>query len=210
MTAQEPLFPPPAAEAQARMVEALLFASPEPLTVAQIQGRLPHGCDAARALAALTARYAGGGVVLERAGEAWAFRTAPDLAPLLVRERVETRRLSRAATETLAIVAYHQPATRAEIEEIRGVGVSRGTLEQLMELGWVGLGRRRETPGRPATFVVTRAFLDHFGLASTRDLPGLKELRAAGLLEAEPPAPEGVAEGEGADLFHDEADDAAR
>ncbi|MCB1369570.1 MAG: SMC-Scp complex subunit ScpB, partial [Rhodobacteraceae bacterium] len=116
-------------------------------------------------------------------GDAWAFRTAADLGFLMTREAVETRKLSRAAIETLAIVAYHQPVTRAEIEEIRGVSVSGGTLDLLIELGWVRLGRRRQTPGRPMTFVVTPAFLDHFGLESDRDLPGIAELRAAGLLD---------------------------
>ena len=177
---------PPLAE-QERMVEAILFASAEPVSVAELNARMPHGADAAEALALLRARYQGRGVTLVRVGEAWAFRTAPDLRFLMQKETVETRKLSRAAIETLAIIAYHQPATRAEIEEIRGVAVSRGTLDQLIELGWVRLGRRRETPGRPATFVVTEAFLDHFGLASPRDLPGLKELRAAGLLESRPP-----------------------
>ncbi|UWQ23058.1 SMC-Scp complex subunit ScpB [Jannaschia sp. W003] len=168
------------------MVEAMLFASAEPLALAELQARLPEGSDAASAVARLAARYEGRGVRLRRTGDAWAFRTAPDLAWLLRRETVEARRLSRAAVETLAIVAYHQPVTRAEIEEIRGVSVSRGTVEQLMEMGWVGLGRRRETPGRPTTLVVTPGFLDHFGLASARDLPDLAELRAAGLLEAMP------------------------
>jgi segregation and condensation protein B len=197
------LFEAPPPEAQARMVEALLFASAVPLTVAELQARLPHGCDAGAALERLIRTYDGRGVELRRAGGAWAFRTAPDLAFLMARETVETRRLSRAAVETLAIVAYHQPATRAEIEEIRGVAVSKGTIEQLMELDWIKLGRRRETPGRPVTFVVTQGFLDHFGLSSTRDLPGLRELRAAGLLEATPPsgqAPE-EAEGQQEDLF---------
>ena len=124
--------------------------------------------------------------LVERCG-AWAFRTAPDLAALLAPEVAETRPLSRAATETLAIVAYHQPVSRPEIEAIRGVAVSRGTIEQLMDLGWVGLGPRRETPGRPVTYKVTPAFLDHFGLASLGDLPNLRELRAAGLLQATPP-----------------------
>jgi segregation and condensation protein B len=119
-------------------------------------------------------------------GAAFAFRTAADLGHLMHKESVETRKLSRAAIETLAIVAYHQPVTRAEIEEIRGVAVSRGTVDQLLELNWIRLGRRRMTPGRPVTFVVTDAFLDHFGLESARDLPGLKELRAAGLLDSRP------------------------
>ncbi|OWJ90887.1 SMC-Scp complex subunit ScpB [Paracoccus yeei] len=168
------------------MVEAILFASARPMTLREIGQRLPAGCDAGEALRLLRARYEGRGVHLARVGDAWAFRTAADLAFLMQEEAVETRRLSRAATETLAIIAYHQPVTRAEIEEIRGVAVSRGTLDQLIELEWVRLGRRRQTPGRPVTFVVTETFLDHFGLESARDLPGLAELRAAGLLESRP------------------------
>ena len=158
------------------MVEALLFASAQPMTLRELADRLPAGSDPAEALRRLRARYAGRGIELERVGDAWAFRTAADLSFLMQEQVVETRRLSRAATETLAIVAYHQPVTRAEIEEIRGVAVSRGTLDQLIETGWVRLGRRRQTPGRPVTFVVTEAFLDHFGLASTQDLPALAEL----------------------------------
>ncbi|MBM9595005.1 SMC-Scp complex subunit ScpB [Roseitranquillus sediminis] len=168
------------------MVEAILFASAEPVSVAEFHARMPHGSEALPALEALRRRYEGRGVEVVRVGDAWAIRTAPDLGFLMRRETVETRKLSRAATETLAIVAYHQPVTRAEIEEIRGVSVSRGTLDQLMEMGWVRLGRRRETPGRPVTFATTEGFLDHFGLSSPRDLPGLKELRAAGLLESRP------------------------
>ncbi|WP_273500399.1 SMC-Scp complex subunit ScpB [Paracoccus sphaerophysae] len=169
------------------MVEALLFASAAPMTQRDLAARMPTGSDPAEALRLLGIRYAGRGVELTRVGDAWAFRTAADLGFLMQDEVVETRRLSRAATETLAIVAYHQPVTRAEIEEIRGVAVSRGTLDQLIEMGWVRLGRRRQTPGRPVTFVVTDSFLDHFGLGSTRDLPGLTELRAAGLLDSRPP-----------------------
>ena len=188
MTEADPsLFEAPPRGEQERMVEALLFASAEPLTVAELQARLPHGCDAAAALDALARRYEGRGVQLRRAGDAWAFRTAADLAFLMTRETVETRKLSRAAVETLAIVAYHQPVTRAEIEEIRGVSVSKGTIEQLMELDWIRLGKRKMTPGRPVTFTVTRTFMDHFGLENVRDLPGLKELRAAGLLDSAPP-----------------------
>ncbi|MGB3555000.1 MAG: SMC-Scp complex subunit ScpB [Jannaschia sp.] len=184
---EESLFEAPPFAEQERMVEALLFASAAPMTVGELHARLPHGCDANGALAQLARRYEGRGVRLQRIGDAWAFRTAADLAFLMTRESVETRKLSRAAVETLAIVAYHQPVSRAEIEEIRGVSVSRGTIEQLLELDWIRLGRRRDTPGRPVTFVVTRGFLDHFGLESPRDLPGLKELRAAGLLDAAPP-----------------------
>jgi segregation and condensation protein B len=154
--------------------------------VAELQARMPHGADPAEALVHLRKRYEGRGVNLVKVGDAWAMRTAPDLGFLMRRETVETRKLSRAAIETLAIVAYHQPVTRAEIEEIRGVAVSRGTVDQLMELDWIRLGRRRMTPGRPVTFVVTEQFIDHFGLESARDLPGLKELRAAGLLDSRP------------------------
>ena len=179
-------FPPPPIAEQARMVEAVLFAAPAPVTLRDLSERLPVGCDPAEAVRLLRDQYQNRGVVLERIGDAWAFRTAPDLSFLMQTEVVEQRRLSRAATETLAIIAYHQPVTRAEIEEIRGVAVSRGTLDQLIEMGWVRVGRRRQTPGRPATFVVTDAFLDHFGLESARDLPGLSELRAAGLLESRP------------------------
>ena len=177
---------PPLAE-QERMVEAILFATAEPISVADLNARLPHGCDADAALGALRRRYEGRGVAVVRVGDAWAMRTASDLGFLMRRETIETRKLSRAAIETLAIVAYHQPVTRAEIEEIRGVSVSRGTIDLLLELEWIRFGRRRDTPGRPVTFVVTEAFLDHFGLESARDLPGLKDLRAAGLLDSRPP-----------------------
>lgn len=180
---EAPAMRPPSLEAQERMVEAMLFASAEPLSAAQLAVRMPAGCDAPEALAALRRRYAGRGVELVRVGEGWAFRTAADLGFLMQDERSETRRLSRAAVETLAIIAYHQPATRAEIEEMRGVAVGRGTLDQLLELGWIRIGRRRATPGRPVTFLVTDAFLDHFGLESPRDLPELSELRSAGLLD---------------------------
>ena len=166
------------------MVEALLFATSEPMSVKALNDRMPFGCDAAEALVLLRKRYEGRGVNVVKVGDAWAIRTAADLSFLMQKEMVETRKLSRAAIETLAIVAYHQPATRAEIEEIRGVSVSRGTVDQLIELEWIRFGRRRMSPGRPVTFVVTQAFLDHFGLESAQDLPGLKELRAAGLLES--------------------------
>lgn len=177
---------PPLAE-QERMVEAVLFASAEPVTIADLEARMPHGSNAAQAVEMLQKRYEGRGVRIVPVGDAWAIRTAPDLGFLMQKETVETRKLSRAAIETLAIVAYHQPCTRAEIEEIRGVSVSRGTIDQLLEMEWIRLGRRRMTPGRPVTFVVTSEFLDHFGLENARDLPGLKELRAAGLLENRPP-----------------------
>ncbi len=181
------LFAAPAMAEQERMVEAVLFATAEPVTVAELNERLPHGSDAAEALVHLRRRYEGRGVQVVRIGDAWAMRTSPDLSFLMQKETVETRKLSRAAIETLAIIAYHAPVTRAEIEEIRGVSVSRGTVDQLLEMEWIRFGRRKMTPGRPVTFVVTQAFLDHFGLESARDLPGLKELRAAGLLDNRPP-----------------------
>ncbi len=185
--AEETLFDAPPMGEQERMVEAVLFASAEPVSVRDLEARMPHGCDAAEALAHLRKRYEGRGVAVVRIGDAWAMRTAPDLGFLMQKETVETRKLSRAAVETLAIIAYHQPVTRAEIEEIRGVSVSRGTVDQLLELEWIRFGRRKMTPGRPVTFVVTQTFLDHFGLENARDLPGLKELRSAGLLENRPP-----------------------
>lgn len=180
---EKSLFEAPPIAEQERMVEAILFASAEPVTLRELEARMPHGSDPAEALVYLRRRYEGRGVSLQRVGEGWAFRTAPDLGHLMRKETVEVRKLSRAAIETLAIIAYHQPATRAEIEEIRGVAVSRGTIDQLLELDWIRFGRRRMTPGRPVTYVVTQEFLDHFGLESARDLPGLKELRAAGLLD---------------------------
>ena len=183
---EESLFRAPPLAEQERMVEAILFATAEPVTVAEMNARMPHGSDAAEAVRMLQKRYQGRGVAVVRVGEGWAIRTAPDLGFLMRKETVETRKLSRAAIETLAIIAYHQPVTRAEIEEIRGVAVSRGTVDQLIELNWIRFGRRRMTPGRPVTFVVTEEFLDHFGLESARDLPGLKELRAAGLLDSRP------------------------
>ncbi|WP_323778505.1 SMC-Scp complex subunit ScpB [Leisingera sp.] len=186
---------PPMAE-QERMVEAVLFASAEPVTLRDLESRMPHGCNPREAVEHLRKRYEGRGVRVVRLGDAWAIRTAPDLGFLMQKETTELRKLSRAAIETLAIVAYHQPVTRTEIEEIRGVSVSRGTIDQLMEMDWIRLGRRRMTPGRPVTFVVTPVFLDHFGLESARDLPGLKELRAAGLLENRPP-PGALAMGQG-------------
>jgi segregation and condensation protein B len=184
---RESLFEAPPLAEQERMVEAILFASSEPVTVADMNARMPHGADAAVAVEELRRRYEGRGVRVVKVGEAWAIRTASDLGFLMQKETVETRKLSRAAIETLAIVAYHQPVTRAEIEEIRGVSVSRGTIDQLLELEWIRFGRRKMTPGRPVTFVVTQSFLDHFGLESARDLPGLKELRSAGLLDNRPP-----------------------
>ena len=183
---EKTLFEAPPMGDQERMIEAILFASADPVTLAELTNRMPHGCDPAEGLLTMRRRYEGRGVNLVRVGDAYALRTAPDLGHLMHKETTEHRKLSRAAIETLAIVAYHQPVTRTEIEEIRGVAVSRGTVDQLMELDWIRFGRRRMTPGRPVTFVVTDHFLDHFGLESARDLPGLKDLRAAGLLENRP------------------------
>jgi len=204
---RESLFRAPPLAEQERMVEAMLFAAAVPLSLAEMEARMPHGSDPAEALQLLRRRYEGRGVQVTRVGDAWAIRTAADLGFLMARETVETRKLSRAAIETLAIVAYHQPVTRAEIEEIRGVSVSRGTVDQLIELEWVRFGRRRMTPGRPVTYVVTQGFLDHFGLESARDLPGLKELREAGLLESRPPdgtEAEGFRRDDTGDMFEDD------
>ena len=185
--AREPsLVEAPPLPEQEPMVHALLSPTPVPVPTAALWARMPHGADPAEALVHLRRRYEGRGVRVVRVGDAWAIRTAPDLGFLMQKETVETRKLSRAAIETLAIIAYHQPCTRAEIEEIRGVAVSRGTVDQLLELEWIRFGRRRMTPGRPVTYVVTQGFLDHFALESARDLPGLKELRAAGLLDNRP------------------------
>ena len=183
---EESLFEAPLISEQERMVEAILFASAEPVSLREMAGRMPHGSEPLIALQNIKKRYLGRGVEVVKVDQAWAIRTSADLAFLMQRENVETRKLSRVAIESLAIIAYHQPVTRAEIEEIRGVAVSRGTINQLLELHWIKIGRRRETPGRPVTFVVTEEFLDHFGLENARDLPGLKELRAAGLLENRP------------------------
>ncbi|MBL4751504.1 MAG: SMC-Scp complex subunit ScpB [Amylibacter sp.] len=185
------LFQAPPMGEQERMIEAILFASAQPVSKKTITDRLPHGCDVSEAIAHLRKRYEGRGVKLVKVGDGWAFRTAPDLGFLMQKERYETRKLSRAAIETLAIIAYHQPTTRAEIEAIRGVSVSSGTIDLLLELEWIKLGRRRMTPGRPVTFIVTQVFLDHFGLESERDLPGVKELRDSGLLDNRP-APGGA------------------
>jgi len=182
----ESLFEAPPIAEQERMIEAVLFACAEPVTIKELSERMPHGSDAAEAMAHLRRRYEGRGVQVMKIGDAYAMRTAVDLGYLMQKETVEVRKLSRAAIETLAIIAYHQPVTRAEIEEIRGVSVSRGTVDQLLELEWIRFGRRKMTPGRPVTFVVTETFLDHFGLENPRDLPGLKELRSAGLLENRP------------------------
>ena len=169
-----------------RLTEAILFAAVEPLDEASIAARLPDGHNVPALLAALQAHYEGRGVNLVRVARKWALRTAPDLGARLQIEREASRKLSRAAIETLAIVAYHQPITRAEVENIRGVAVNRGTLDVLLEAGWIKPGRRREVPGRPVTWLTSEAFLDHFGLESLKDLPGVKELQAAGLLDTRP------------------------
>lgn len=169
-----------------RLVEALLFAAPQPLAEADLAVRLGDGADVAALLRDLAGHYAERGVNLVRLAGGWMFRTAPDLAPRLASERAVARKLSRAAVETLAIVAYHQPVTRAEIEAIRGVALARGTLDRLMEAGWVRPAGRREAPGRPLNWVTTPRFLVHFGLGSLAELPGIDELRAAGLLDLGP------------------------
>jgi segregation and condensation protein B len=172
----------------AREIEALLFAAAGPLSEADIASRLPEGADVAGGLEELAIRYQGRGVVLAQVAGGWRFHTAPDLAWLMTQERDEPRRLSKAAQETLAIIAYHQPVTRAEIESVRGVQASRGTLDVLLELGLVRMRGRRRTPGRPVTYGTTEAFLEHYGLAALSDLPGMAEMKAAGLLSLDLPA----------------------
>lgn len=177
----------PDAAQHRRMLEALLFAAAEPLDEASLAAKLPAGVDVPALLEELVESYAGRGVNLIRIAGGWAFRTASDLAFLLREEVTRERKLSAAAVETLAIIAYHQPVTRSEIEEIRGVSVSRGTLDVLLETEWIRPRGRRRTPGRPLTFGTTKQFEDHFGLENIRDLPGLDELKAAGLLNAQLP-----------------------
>lgn len=170
-----------------RIVEALVFAAAEPVSEEALKKCLPGGTDVKSLLAELKESYAARGVTLVQVSGKWAFRTADDLSYLLRREAQEQKRLSKAALETLAIVAYHQPVTRAEIEDIRGVAISKGTLDQLMEMGWVRLRGRRKTPGRPVTYGTTEEFLAHFGLNEVSDLPGMAELKGAGLLDANLP-----------------------
>lgn len=172
---------------QLRILEALLFASAEPLSLSEMAPYVGEGANLPALIEELRALYSNRGVNLVRRGERWAFRTAEDLGFLLRREEEETRPLSRAALETLAIIAYHQPATRAEIEEVRGVAVGKGTMDILMEAGWVRMRGRRRTPGRPVTYGTTDAFLDHFSLETLSDLPGLDELKGAGLLSSRLP-----------------------
>jgi segregation and condensation protein B len=168
---------------QIRLLEAMIFASAEPVPEAGLAARLATGADVAGLLEELGGLYANRGVNLVRVDGKWAFRTATDLGPRLQIEQNVHRRLSRAALETLAVIAYHQPVTRAEIEEVRGVALSKGTLDTLLEMGWVRPKGRRRTPGRPVTWVTTAVFLDHFGLEDVDALPGVEELRAAGLLD---------------------------
>ena len=169
-----------------RIIEALIFASPEPVSERAIQSRLPDDVDLSALLVELQTHYESRGVNLVRAGKSWAFRTAQDVSELLNKEVDVGRAPSRAAIETLAICAYHQPVTRAEIEEIRGVSLSKGTLDLLFEANWIKPRGRRQTPGRPVTWGTTDAFLDHFSLNDIRDLPGMEDLKAAGLLESGP------------------------
>jgi len=166
-----------------RIAEAILFASPEPMTAAALAERLPDNIDISLVLDDLSNQYEGRGVVLQPVAGRWAFRTAPDLSSLLKIEVVVSRKLSRAAVETLAIIAYHQPITRGEIEEIRGVTLSKGTLDLLLEVGWIRPIGRRKTPGRPVTWGTSQKFLEHFNLNEVSDLPGVEELKAAGLLD---------------------------
>jgi segregation and condensation protein B len=168
-----------------RLIEAVLFASAEPLDEQTLAAYVP-GRDIKDILRRLSGEYEPRGVTLRQTGQRWAFRTAPDLADRLGAFSAAPVRLTRAVTETLAIIAYHQPVTRAEIEQVRGVATHRGALDTLLELGWIKPGRRRQTIGRPGTWVTTPAFLDHFGLASLADLPGLDELKASGLLDTRP------------------------
>jgi segregation and condensation protein B len=186
---------------QLRLLEALLFAAPDPLAEADLARRLGDAADVAPLLRELAAFYAGRGVNLVRLSGGWTFRTAPDLGPQLRSERIVARKLSRAAVETLAIVAYHQPVTRAEIEAIRGVALARGTLDRLMEAGWVRPRGRRDSPGRPLNWATTPNFLAHFGLDTLNELPGIDELRAAGLLDIGP-----AVLGEGAEPLAHEAE----
>ncbi len=189
-----------------RLIEALLFASAEPLTERALARHISEEADVPALLARLQGDYAGRGVNLVERDGAWAFRTSADLADQLRVERSHVRKLSRAAVETLAVIAYHQPVSRAEIETVRGVATARGTLDVLIEADWIKPGRRRETPGRPGTWITTQTFLDHFGLASLADLPAAGELKAAGLLDKRP-AIQTLTEPELAEDEGEEADD---
>jgi segregation and condensation protein B len=197
---QDPLF-------TERCIEALLFAAAEPLSAEDLAKRLPEGADIGAGLADLEARYAGRGIELVQVAGRWRFQTAADLAFLMTEEREEPRRLSKAALETLAIIAYHQPCTRAEIESVRGVSLSKGTLDLLLEMDFVRLRGRRRTPGRPVTYATTDRFLEHFSLASLYDLPGVQEMKAAGLLDLSIPVgfevPDPTRSGDNEDLLAD-------
>ena len=172
---------------QLRVIEAMLFAATEPLGLDKLAAFLPEGADCEGLLADLESNYANRGVNIVKINGKYSLRTAPDVAFVLRREQVQQKRLSKAALETLAIVAYHQPVTRAEIEDIRGVAISKGTLDMLLEIGWIKMRGRRKTPGRPVTYGTTEAFMRHFGLNEITDLPGLQELKAAGLLDTQLP-----------------------
>ncbi len=197
------------ADDMTRAVEAMLFAAEEPLSVDEIASYVGADADVKLTLTTLEAQYAPRGINLVQRGGKWHFQTAPDMAHMLRRERDETRKLSRAGIETLSIIAYHEPVSRAEIEAIRGVQISKGTLDVLMEAGWVRPAGRRESPGRPLTFATTPAFLSHFGLSSRKDLPGIDDLKAAGLLDPVDLAFESLEmQGEDADVLEsvDESD----
>ncbi len=191
-----------------RMAEALLFAASEPLDEESIAAHLPDDADVAAVLAQLVADYTPRGINLVQVAGKWQFRTAADLRHLLERHISQVRRMSRAAVETLAIVAYHQPVTRADIEDIRGVSLSKGSLEVLLEAGWVVPKGRRKTPGKPVLYATSDTFLEHFGLESMTDLPGLDELKATGMLQREPPMPTALeqASGEGQEGDEDDSD----
>lgn len=191
-----------------RLLEALLFASAEPMPTAAIRERMPQDADVGGLLLTLQKDYEKRGVILTEFDGCWAFRTAPDLGESLKMRKEVQRKLSRAAMETLAIIAYHQPVTRAEVESIRGVATNKGTLDVLMECGWIKPGRRREAPGRPLTWVTTTTFLDQFGLEAVTDLPGLDDLKASGLLDRRP-ALESIAGGTASLFAHEDLEDDA-
>ena len=188
MPVEETKSTPQARAEELRLLEAMLFASAEPLDEKSLAARLPQGVDVAAALQRLQQEYSTRGVNLVRINGKWTFRTASDLSWLLSKETIEQRKLSRAAIETLAIIAYHQPVTRAEIEEIRGVSTSKGSVDVLLEVGWIRPRGRRKAPGRPVTYGTNEAFLSHFGLDAVGDLPGLDELKGSGLLEGRLPS----------------------
>jgi segregation and condensation protein B len=199
-------FPSSDTQHQLRILEALLFAASGPLDELTLAERLPNGADVPGLLSQLAEQYRTRGVNLVRVAGKWAFRTADDLSFIMRKDAVEEKRLSRAALETLAIIAYHQPVTRAEIEDVRGVSISKGTLDALLEIGWIRMRGRRRTPGRPVTYGITERFLDHFGLADIKDLPGVADLKAAGLLDSDVPADFVVPDPSDIDTLTDEED----